>query len=72
MFMKQVNFIPPESRSDRAATARIFEAAREKNQHNWAECFAILKAYGIPVVNTAFAKTVEEAVKAAEEMGYLL
>jgi acetate---CoA ligase (ADP-forming) subunit beta len=39
---------------------------------HWTECFGILKAYDIPIVNTAFAKTVEEAVKAAEEMCYLL
>ena len=45
MVMKQVNFISPEPRSDRAATARIFEAAREKNHTiHWAECFDILKA----------------------------
>ena len=32
MIMKQVNIIQPESRSDRAATSRIFEADRAKNQ----------------------------------------
>ena len=36
------------------------------------EAFDILKAYGIPVVKTIFAKTVEEAVNAAEEIGYPL
>jgi acyl-CoA synthetase (NDP forming) len=31
-----------------------------------------LKAYGIPVVKTVFAKTVEEAIIAAEDIGYPL
>jgi|GEM_PF-1810269 len=73
MIMKQVDLIPPEPGPDRAETARIFEAARAKNQHTLGlESFGILKAYGIPAVKTAFAKTVEGAVKAAEEIGYPL
>ncbi|HEY3362708.1 MAG TPA: acetate--CoA ligase family protein [Methanosarcina sp.] len=38
----------------------------------WIEAFDILKAYGIPVVKTVFAKTVEEAVSAAKDIGYPL
>ena len=53
--------------------ARIFEAARAKNQHTMGlEAFDILKSYGIPVVKTTFAKTAEEAIIAAEETGYPL
>ena len=73
MIMKQVDLIPHASGSDRAAAARIFEAARAKNQHTLGlESFGILKAYGIPSVKTAFAKTAEEAINAAEEIGYPL
>lgn len=53
--------------------ARIFEAARAKNQHTLGlEAFDILKSYDIPVVKTTFAKTAEEAIIAAEETGYPL
>jgi acetyl-CoA synthetase (ADP-forming) len=74
MIMKQVDIIPHVSESDRVSTAsRIFEAARAENRHLLGfEAFDILKAYGIPVVKTAFAKTAEEAISAAEEMGYPL
>lgn len=74
MIMKQVDIIPHVSESDRVSTAsRIFEAARTENRHILGlEAFDILKAYGIPVVKTAFAKTAEEAISAAEEMGYPL
>jgi len=51
--------------------ARVFEAARAKNRHILGlEAFDILKAYGIPVVKTAFAKTTEEAINASKEIGY--
>lgn len=74
MIMKQVDIIPHVSESDRVSTASlIFEAARAENRHILGlEAFDILKAYGIPVVKTAFAKTAEEAISAAEEMGYPL
>ena len=64
--MKQVNFIPPESTPEKAAATRIFEADRAKNQHPLDRMFCHPESYGIPVVNTTFAKTVEEAVKVAE------
>lgn len=56
--MKLVDLVPPDSGSVRAAAASIFEAARAKSQHILGlESFKILKAYGIPVVKTIFAKT---------------
>lgn len=73
MIMKQEDLISSEPGPDRAAAAGIFEAARAKNQRTLGlESFGILEAYGIPAVKTAFAKTVEEAVKASEEIGYPL
>ena len=68
--MKQVDLIPPGPWPDRAEVARIFEAARAKNRYILGlEYFDVLKTYGIPTVKTAFAKTAEEAVKAAKEIG---
>ena len=73
MIMKQVNTIPHASGSDRAAVARVFEAARAKNRQILGiESSGILKAYGIPSAKTAFAKTAEEAINTAEEIGYPL
>ena len=71
--MKQVDLFSQAPKPDRILLARIFEAAREKNRYILGlEAFDILKAYGIPVVNTIFAKTVEETVIAAEEIDYPL
>lgn len=71
--MNQVDPVPHASRPDRVSAARIFEAARAKNRHILGlEAFDILKAYGIPVVKTALAKTAEEAIIAAGEIGYPL
>ena len=73
MIMKQVDIIPRTTGPDRELAARVFEAARKKSRYILGlEAFDILKAYGIPVVKTAFAKTTEEAMSAAEEMGYPL
>ncbi|WP_292390252.1 acetate--CoA ligase family protein [Methanosarcina sp. UBA5] len=71
--MKQVDIVPHVPRPDRVLVARIFEAARAKNRHILGlEAFDILKAYGIPVVKTAFAKTAEDVIIVAEERGYPL
>lgn len=71
--MKQVDIVPRTSRPDRVLVARVFEAARARNRHILGlEAFDILKAYDIPVVKTKFAKTAEEAIIAAEEIGYPL
>ncbi|HWQ48593.1 MAG TPA: acetate--CoA ligase family protein [Methanosarcina sp.] len=71
--MNQVDPIPHASRPDRVLASRIFEAAITKNRHILSlEVFGILKAYGIPMVKTAFAKTAEEAIIAAEKIGYPL
>ncbi|MCC4767767.1 acetyl-CoA synthetase [Methanosarcina sp. DH1] len=73
MIMKQVDIVPRTSGQDRVLVTRIFEAARAKNRHILGlEAFDILKAYGIPVIKTRFAKTAEEAIIAAEEIGYPL
>jgi len=73
MIMKQVDLIPHTSGSDRVLADKVFEAAQAKDQHILClEAFDILKAYGIPVVKTALAKTADEAISAAEEIGYPL
>jgi acyl-CoA synthetase (NDP forming) len=71
--MKPVNLIPPDSWPFRTAAAIILEAVRAKNRYSLGlESFEILKAYDIPVVKTTFAKTIEEAVKGAEKIGFPL
>ncbi len=73
MIMKKVDLAFPESGSDRALAAEILKAARKAGRHTLGiESFGILKAYGIPVVKTMFAKTEDEAFRAAEEIGYPL
>jgi len=73
MIMKQVDLTLPESCPDRVLAAEILKAARAAERHTLGlESFGILKAYGIPAVKTAFAKTEEEAFRAAEEIGYPL
>lgn len=73
MTMNQTGPIPHASIQDSLLVARIFEAARAKNRYILGlEAFDVLKAYGIPVVKTAFAKIAEEAIIAAEEIGYPL
>lgn len=71
--MKQIGLAFPELGSDRALAAEILKAARTAERYTpGLESFGILKAYGIPVVKTVFAKTEGEAIKAAEEIGYPL
>ncbi len=73
MTMKQVDLFPHAPKPDRIFVSRIFEAARARNRYILGlEAFDILKAYGIPVVKTAFAKNIEETMIAAEEIGYPL
>lgn len=73
MVLKQVDFILPESGSKRALAAEILKAARTSGRYTLGlESLGILRAYGITAVKTVFAKTEEEAVKAAEEIGYPL
>ncbi|MGF7117690.1 acetate--CoA ligase family protein [Methanobacterium oryzae] len=63
----------PEFDVDKVAVKNIIEEAKEKGMHTLGlESFDILKAYGIPTVGTAITKTLEETVKAAEEIGYPL
>ncbi|AAM06958.1 TPA: acetyl-CoA synthetase [Methanosarcina acetivorans] len=73
MIMKPLDLISPELGVNREAAAEILRAAREAERRTLGlESFDILKAYGIPAVQTAFAKTEEEAFRAAEEIGYPL
>ncbi|RXA20852.1 acetyl-CoA synthetase [Methanosarcina sp. MSH10X1] len=73
MIMEQAGIVPHLPGQDQVPAARIFEAARAENRYVLGlEAFDILRACGIPVVKTAFAKTAEEAVNAAEEIGYPL
>lgn len=73
MIMKQVDLTHPESGSDSVLAAEILKTARAAERRTLGlESFGILKAYGIPAVQTVFAKTEEEAFRAAEEIGYPL
>ena len=70
--MKQVDLAISESGS-RDLAAEILDAARTSERYTLGlESFGILKAYGIPVVKTVFAKTEDEAFRAAEDIGYPL
>ncbi|WP_048190209.1 acetate--CoA ligase family protein [Methanobacterium sp. SMA-27] len=58
---------------DKDAVRNIINHAKKKGVNTFGlESFDILKAYGIPTVGTAITTTVEETVKAAEEIGYPL
>jgi acetyltransferase len=65
----------PESISsamDHAVAADMIGAAREsgKTLFNEYESKRVLQSYGIPVVETVMARTAEEAVQAADSIGY--
>ncbi len=62
----------PEKLSSDTAFARSFidSASSEKRRTHGLESMDILKAYDIPVVDSRIAKTLPEAIKAAEDMGY--
>lgn len=73
MIMKQVDLALPEPGSDKALAAEVLETIRTAGRPTLGlESFGILGAYGVPVVKTVFAKTEEEAIKAADELGYPL
>lgn len=73
MVMKQVDLAFPEFGSDKTLVDEIFKTARDAEKRTLGlESFGILKAYGIPVVKTVFAGTEEEAIKAADDIGYPL
>ncbi|WP_035988563.1 bifunctional acetate--CoA ligase family protein/GNAT family N-acetyltransferase [Leptolyngbya sp. KIOST-1] len=57
---------------DRAAVANLLQTAqvRGENLLTEADSKALLAAYGIPVVETRIASTVEEAIAAADAIGY--
>jgi acetyltransferase len=63
----------PEFDVNKVIVKNIIEEAKEKGMHTLGlESFDILKAYGIPTVGTAITKTLEDTIKAAEEIGYPL
>jgi acyl-CoA synthetase (NDP forming) len=71
--MKQVDLAFPESGSDRALAAEILKDAHTAERYTpGLKYFGILKAYGIPAVKTVFAGIEEEAIKAADDLGYPL
>ena len=64
---------PPNFNVDNGAVRSIIDDARKKGMYTLGlESLDILNAYGIPTVGTAITTTVEETVKAAEEIGYPL
>jgi acetyltransferase len=63
----------PEFDADKNLVRNIIENAQEQGKNTLGlESLDILKAYGIPTVGTAITTSVEETVKAAEEIGYPL
>jgi len=63
--------LPKPVHSDRKmASALLDEAAAKDKKILGLESFDLLKAYGIPVVETGKASTVEEAVEESERIGY--
>ena len=63
----------PKFDVDKDAVRKIITDAKKNGVQTFGlESFDILKAYGIPTVGTALTTTVEETVKAAEEIGYPL
>ena len=55
---------------EKAARSFIDTASEGKRRTHGLESLDILKAYDIPVVDSRIAKTLPEAIKAAEDMGY--
>ena len=63
----------PDFDVNKEIVKNIIQEAQEKDMYTLGlESFDILKAYGIPTVGTAITKTLEDTVKAAEEIGYPL
>ncbi|HEX3013480.1 MAG TPA: acetate--CoA ligase family protein, partial [Methanobacterium sp.] len=63
----------PDFDVNKEIVKNIIQEAQEKDMYTLGlESFDILKSYGIPTVGTAITKTLEDTVKAAEEIGYPL
>lgn len=63
----------PDFNVNKEIVKNIIQEAQEKDMYTLGlESFDILKSYGIPTVGTAITKTLEDTVKAAEEIGYPL
>jgi acetyltransferase len=69
---EQPSYPPAHFEVDRAAVRRVLEEARAQGRVSIgdAEARTILEAYGFPLPPSHLAATPEEAVAAAEEMGY--
>ncbi|SDF66972.1 acetyltransferase [Methanolobus vulcani] len=62
---------PAEIKADKEYAQSFIDSASEnKRRMHGLESMDILKAYDIPVVDARIAKTLPDAVKAAEDMGY--
>lgn len=67
---KQIDFIPFEKQIDMDAAQQIVDKAVKKNRNpSQAECFDILKLYGLPVPAYRWVQTKAEAVTAATQIG---
>jgi acetyltransferase len=55
---------------DLARAGGVLDQIRARGHANLHDCFDLMSAYGIPVVPTRVAKTLEEVLAAAEEVGY--
>lgn len=62
----------PERLLDRAAASDLLRTVRDEGRTllTEVESKAVLSAYGIPITETRVARTVEEAVSAADDLGY--
>ena len=59
---------PADTEAARAALQKVLDEGREWSSEP--EAKQILKAYGVPIVDTRIAEDVEAAVRAADELGY--
>ncbi|NYT19470.1 MAG: CoA-binding protein, partial [Methanosarcinales archaeon] len=68
---KHVHLEPEMIDADKEAASSVLEKALAENRHTLGlESFDILKAYGIPIVETSNVKTLQGAIDVSEEMGY--
>ncbi|WP_407355610.1 acetate--CoA ligase family protein [Methanolobus sp. WCC5] len=70
--IKNRRYEEPEKQNSDVGFARSFinNALSDKRRTHGLESMDILKAYDIPVVDSRIAKTLPEAIQAAEDMGY--
>ncbi|RZN31756.1 MAG: CoA-binding protein [Methanosarcinales archaeon] len=62
---------PPDCGGDRRAVQKILDNERKQgNKRPGVECMSLLERYGIPVAESVVASTREQAVEAADRIGY--